>query len=150
MARSGRWAARGELSRNWSQPDPGRLEQLQMALLRKQLKEKILPFHPHFRNLLSDFDVESLQGYDDLAVIPFSSKSDVAPTAEAPDRPKNFVLQPDQDSIRKVLTPFQKAGMMWTALRHGKEEVRRRLGTEYRPVQAFFTTGRTALPTSFS
>ena len=149
MARSGRWAARGELSRNWSQPDPGRLEQLQMALLRKQLKEKILPFHPHFRNLLSDFDVESLQGYDDLAVIPFSSKSDVAPTAEAPDRPKNFVLQPDQDSIRKVLTPFQKAGMMWTALRHGKEEVRRRLGTEYRPVQAFFTTGRTALPTSF-
>ena len=74
-----------------------------MALLRKQLKEKVLPFHPHFRNLLSDFDVESLQGYDDLAVIPFSSKSDVAPTAEAPDRPKNFVLQPDQDSIRKVL-----------------------------------------------
>lgn len=149
MARSGRWEPTSVLSRNWDQPDPDRLEQQQMALLRKHLREKVLPFHPHYREVLSDFDVASLQGYDDLALIPFSKKSDVAPTVEVPDRPKNFVLQPDQDSIRKVLTPFQKAGMMWTALRHGKEEIRRRLGTEYRPVQAFFTTGRTALPTSF-
>ncbi|MGE4619872.1 MAG: AMP-binding protein [Planctomycetota bacterium] len=149
MGRSGRWEPREQLSRNWAHPDPARLEQLQMSLLRKHLSEKILPFHPYYRDLLSDLDVNSLQGYDDLAMIPFSQKSDVAPTAESPDRPKNFVLQPDQESIRKVLTPLQKAGMMWTALRHGKDEIRRRLGTEYRPVQAFFTTGRTALPTSF-
>ncbi|MGE4602177.1 MAG: AMP-binding protein [Planctomycetota bacterium] len=149
MARKGRWEPKGRLSRNWGQPDPAQLERLQMSLLRKQLKEKILPFHPHYRQSLSDLDIESLQRYDDMSKIPFSTKSDVAPTADTPDRPKNFVLQPDQDSIRKVLTPLQKAGMMWTAMRHGKAEVRRRLGTEYRPVQAFFTTGRTALPTAF-
>ncbi|MEE2890185.1 MAG: AMP-binding protein [Planctomycetota bacterium] len=149
MARKGRWHPRGALSRNWAQPDRAQLEQHQMSLLRRQLRQQILPFHPHYREALADLDIESLQGYDDMAKIPFSSKSDVAPTEDIPDRPKNFVLQPDQDSIRKVITPFQKAGMMWTAMRHGKEEVKRRLGTEYRPVQAFFTTGRTALPTSF-
>ncbi len=149
MGMPGRYEARGELAKNWGNPDPARLEHQQMELLRKHLREKILPFHPHYREQLADLDVDALQSYADLKLIPFSSKVDIAPTAEVPDRPKSFVLQPDQDSIRKVLTPLQKAGMMWTALRHGKEEVRKRLGTEYRPVQAFFTTGRTALPTSF-
>jgi len=149
LGMQGRYQPKGVLSRNWGQPDPSRLEQLQMALLRQHLRQKVMPFHPHYRKMLADVDIDSLQCYADMKRIPFSTKSDIAPTAEAPDRPKNFVLQPDQDSIRKVLSPMQKAGMMWTAMRHGKEEIRKRLGTEYRPVQAFFTTGRTALPTSF-
>jgi phenylacetate-coenzyme A ligase PaaK-like adenylate-forming protein len=115
----GRYQPRGELARNWGQPDRNRLESMQMALLRKHLRQKIMPFHPHYRKMLADVDIDSLQSYDDMKLIPFSSKSDIAPTADAPDRPKNFVLQPDQDSIRKVLSPMQKAAMMWTALRHG-------------------------------
>lgn len=145
----GRFVPNGALGKVWDQPDPRELERLQMEKLRRLLREKILPFHPHYREKLADLDVDSLQSYSDMDLIPFSSKSDVAPTAEHPDQPKSFVLQPDAETVRKVLSPVQKAGMMWTALRHGKEEVRRRLGTEYRPVQAFFTTGRTALPTSF-
>ena len=43
----------------------------------------------------------------------------------------------------------KKLSLLGTKLRYGVEEVRRRVGQEYRPVQAFFTTGRTALPTSF-
>ena len=149
MAMPGRYSPKGSLTRDWAHPDLARLEKQQMVLLRRHLKQKILPFHPHYREKLADLDIDSLQGYRDLQKIPFSSKIDIAPTAENPDRPKSFVLQPDQESIRKVLSPTQKAALMWTALRHGKDEVRKRLGTEYRPVQAFFTTGRTALPTSF-
>jgi len=149
VAMPGRYSPKGSLTRDWAHPDLARLEEQQMALLRRHLKQKILPFHPHYREKLADLDIDSLQGYSDMQKIPFSSKIDIAPTAESPDRPKSFVLQPDQESIRKVLSPTQKAALLWTAIRHGKDEVRKRLGTEYRPVQAFFTTGRTALPTSF-
>ena len=149
MGMHGRFTPSGALSKKWDHPDPRDLERLQMEKLRRFLREKVLPFHPHYREKLAGLEVEALQTYADMDLIPFSSKSDVAPTAEHPDRPKSFVLQPDAESVKKVLTPVQKAGLMWTALRHGRAEVKRRLGTEYRPVQAFFTTGRTALPTSF-
>jgi phenylacetate-CoA ligase len=149
LSMHGRYKPKGELAKNWGHPDAQHLERLQMEKLRRHLREKILPFHPYYREKLQHLEIDSLQTYADMSQIPFSSKSDIAPTAESPDQPKQFVLQPDAETVRKVLTPLQKAGMMWTALRHGREEVRRRLGTEYRPVQAFFTTGRTALPTSF-
>jgi len=126
-------------------------EEMQMQKLRRFLSEQILPFHPHYRELFREHGIEvgSLRHYADLVQIPLSSKIDVAPDADVPDRPKNFVLQPTQELLKQSLSFGKKLRLLATKIFHGSEEVKSRLGLEYRPVQAFFTTGRTALPTSF-
>ncbi|MGA1781588.1 MAG: hypothetical protein ACO4CW_14785, partial [Planctomycetota bacterium] len=122
-----------------------------MARLRRFLREQILPFHPHYGELFAEhgIEVDSLRSYADLAQIPLSSKADVAPDHDDPQRPKKFVLQPTPETLRASLPLGRKLSLLWTKTRHGVEEVQRRVGLEYRPVQAYFTTGRTALPTSF-
>jgi len=126
-------------------------EAQQMARLRRFLREQILPFHPHYGELFAEhgIEVDSLRSYADLAQIPLSSKADVAPDHDDPQRPKKFVLQPTPETLRASLPLGRKLSLLWTKTRHGVEEVQRRVGLEYRPVQAYFTTGRTALPTSF-
>ena len=104
MGMHGRFTPSGALARKWDHPDPQSLERLQMEKLRRHLREKVLPFHPHYREKLAGLEIDALQTYADMDLIPFSSKSDVAPTAEHPDRPKSFVLQPDAESVKKVLT----------------------------------------------
>lgn len=122
-----------------------------MAKLRRFLREQVLPFHPFYRSVFADreIEVDGLRRYADLSQIPLSSKADVAPDAEVPDRPKQFVLQPTPETLRAALPLGKKLRLLVAKWREGAEEVRRRVGLEYRPVQAFFTTGRTALPTSF-
>lgn len=137
--------------RPWDQIEPEQQEAMQMKKLRRFLSEQVLPFHPYYGALFAEhkIDVNSLVRYSDLAQIPLSSKGNVAPDAEDPDRPKQFVLQPTPEKLKEVLPLGRKLSLLGTKLRHGVDEVRRRLGLEYRPVQAYFTTGRTALPTSF-
>mgnify|MGYP002638774603 CR=1 FL=1 len=137
--------------RPWDQMAPEQQEARQLKKLRRFLSEQILPFHPYYGELFREhgIDVNSLQKYSDLAQIPLSSKGNVAPDAEDPDRPKQFVLQPTPETLKAALPLGRKLSLLGTKLRYGADEVRRRLGLEYRPVQAYFTTGRTALPTSF-
>ncbi len=122
-----------------------------MARLRRFLELQILPFHPHYGELFREqgIDVASLRTYADLVQIPLSSKADIAPDADDPERPKRFVLQPTPETLKAALPLGRKLGLLAAKWRYGADEVRRRLGFEYRPVQAYFTTGRTALPTSF-
>lgn len=138
-------------SDRWQWIAPAEQEAFQMARLRRFLTEQILPFHPHYGALLREagIDPAGLRRYSDLARIPLSSKADVAPDAADPERPRRFVLQPTPETLRAALPLGKKLGLLATKLRYGADEVRRRVGLEYRPVQAYFTTGRTALPTSF-
>ncbi len=135
----------------WDRLDPRAQERLQLARLRRFLGEQVLPYHPYYSQLFRERGLrpEHFRTLADLARIPFGDKSLVAPTRDDPDRPRNFVLTPTPETLRAHLPAGRKLRLAATRLFHGADEVKRRLGLEYRPVQVFFTTGRTALPTSF-
>ncbi|MFN0058264.1 MAG: phenylacetate--CoA ligase family protein [Planctomycetota bacterium] len=141
---------RGE-SKRWHSLSTESIVPYQLARLRQFLKQQVLPFHPfygpRFREL--GLDAESFRTLADLERLPLTTKADVAPTKELPDRPRDFVLQPTPESLRASLPLGRKLGLATTRLIHGAEAVRQQLSLEYRPVQVYFTTGRTSLPTSF-
>ncbi|MFQ5653801.1 MAG: phenylacetate--CoA ligase family protein [Planctomycetota bacterium] len=135
----------------WDTLERPEQERLQIARLREFLRRQLLPFHPFYRELFQreGIDPEGIRSIADLAAIPFTDKSKVAPTEDDPDRPRSFVLQPTEETLRGSLPLGRKLALGWRRLVRGAAAVKKELGREYRPVQVFFTTGRTALPTSF-
>jgi len=123
-------------------------------LQEKQLKRMVrylLPFHPHYRDVfakagLSFKDINTL---DDLKKIPFCSKEEIAPTAENPARPKDFILQPTEELIKQNWPKYRLAKILWQKFTNPKG-LERQLKWEFSPVHIIFTTGRTALPTPFT
>ena len=135
----------------WASLDADQQRLLQLQNLRRFLSQQVVPYHPFYRDLFAreKIRIDSIQSLADVACIPFSSKGDVAPTAEDPDRPRQFVLQPTPELLKEHLPLSRKLQLLWKKITKGADAVRSEIGFEYRPVQAFFTTGRTALPTSF-
>ncbi|MEE8142773.1 MAG: AMP-binding protein [Planctomycetota bacterium] len=135
----------------WPTTDRDPQGRSQMARLREFLRRQIVPFHPYYRDLFSreKVDIDSLRTLSDLTRLPFSEKKMVAPSRENPDQPRSFVLQPTAETLRGSLSLGGRMAFLWKAMVNGKEAVREEIGKEYRPVQVFFTTGRTSLPTSF-
>lgn len=135
----------------WASLDAEQQRQLQLRTLRTFLSQQVVPFHPFYRDMFAreGIRIDDIQSLADMARIPFSSKGDVAPTADDPDRPRQFVLQPTPETLKANLPLSRKLRLLWMKMTQGTDAVRTAVGLEYRPVQAFFTTGRTALPTSF-
>ena len=108
-----------------------------------------LPFSPFYRELFKKHKLhfEEIQTVDDLQRVPFSSKVDVAPTADEPARPRQFILQPDEHLIKQFASKGKLLKIVWGKLTG--QDVKRRLEWEYKPIHMHFTTGRTALPTPF-
>jgi len=121
------------------------------ARLHRFINEQLYPYSPLYRRLFDDhrIDPRSIRSVTDLRRIPFTTKKDVAPTAEHPTRHIDLVLQPDMEKLRKYAPKSTLLKLLMLRALHGdataKEEVRR----EYGPVHVIFTTGRTALPTQF-
>src|SRR5688572_1935410 len=140
-----------ESMKSWDRSSPAEYREAQMALLRRFLKEQVLPFSPRYRRVFREagVDPDSLREPGDLSRIPFTTKEDIAPTKEDPQRSREIVLQPTPDSLRESLSLGKKVRLGLQKWLSGDEAVRRRLAREYRPVSVFFTTGRSALPTAF-
>lgn len=123
----------------------------QGARLHRFINEQLYPYSPFYRRLFdaNKIDPRSIKSVEDLRRIPFTTKKDIAPTADNPTRHLDLVLQPDMEKLRKYAPKSTLLKLLWTRMLHGdaaaKEEVRR----EYGPVHVIFTTGRTALPTQF-
>jgi len=121
------------------------------ARLHRFINEQLYPYSPFYRRLFdaNKIDPRSIRTVEDLRRIPFTSKKDIAPTAEHPSRHLDLVLQPDMEKLRKYAPKSRLLQLLLLRAMHGdataKEEVRR----EYGPVHVIFTTGRTALPTQF-
>lgn len=121
------------------------------ARLHRFINEQLYPYSPFYRRLFDEnrIDPRSIRTVDDLRRIPFTTKKDIAPTAEHPSRHLDIVLQPDIEKLRKFAPKSTLLRLLWTRMLHGdaaaKEEVRRAYG----PVHVIFTTGRTSLPTQF-
>ena len=138
--------------RFWDKRSPEEYRGNQLRLLKRYLREQVLPFSPYYRKLFDEagLHADSFKSHSDLEKLPLTCKADIAPTAEEPRKPRNIVLQPNAELIREHWPLRKKLPLLWKKLTRGPEAVKDSLAEEYRPVSVFFTTGRSALPTAFT
>ncbi len=124
---------------------------MQDHLLQRYVREQLIPFSPFYRELFKAHGVrpEHIKTVADLRRLPLSQKRDLLPTAEAPQRFKQFVLQPDAAAIRAAWPLQKKLPLLWQKWTQGAEAVRARIRAEYAPCFMTFTTGRSAEPVPF-
>ncbi len=119
--------------------------------LRQFLTRQVAAYHPHYRRVFERerIDVRSIRGVADLARIPFTTKLDLLPSPEQPERHREFVLQPTPELLREYLPLTAKLRLGVEALLHGRAAARTRVEREYRPVFLTWTTGRSSRPIPF-
>jgi phenylacetate-CoA ligase len=118
------------------------LRALQAKRLRAYLRDVVLPFHPHYREVFSqhDLDWRAIETLEDLRGIPFTSKSDLS---GGPEKTRGFVIAPDPRQLaRRPSTVFR-------SLVRGLSRTRFELDREFRPILMTSTTGRSAEPVPF-
>jgi phenylacetate-coenzyme A ligase PaaK-like adenylate-forming protein len=121
------------------------VRQSQVEQLKRYLHKAVLPFSAYYRDLFREkkLTVESIQSFNDLAKIPFTTKADLLNTTENPQRFHDFILVADENILsRRPETIFR-------ALLRGRKTVREYFEAEFRPVFMTFTTGRATEPVPF-
>ena len=133
------------LTARWQNLPKDLLLRLQADQLRRYLRDVVVPFSAHYRQLFHrhGLTADSIRSLEDLEQIPFTSKLDLLNTSEDPQRARSFVLIPDQQILAG------RASTMLRAALHGRESVRRAFEVEYRPIFMTSTTGRSADPIPF-
>lgn len=126
-----------------------KIEALQNRKLRHFFRH-LVPYSPYYCELFKkqNLDFSAISTTRDLVKIPFTTKADLAPTEDNRARPRQFILQPDEHSIKKFAPKRQLLKIVWGKLMH--KDVKRELEREFKPIHMHFTTGRTALPTPFT
>ena len=129
----------------WQSLDRNELQQLQVDTLRYYLRNIVLPFSWHYRKLFKTHGIDplSIRTMDDLRRIPFTSKSDLLPTPEEPDKMRDFLLVPE----RKLL--MKRPSVLARALLLGRDAATSSLEREFRPIMLTSTTGRSTEPVPF-
>lgn len=102
-------------------------------------------FHPFYQELFKHNNLSpgDIRGIDDLQKIPLISKEDLVPTEEVPDKPRQFILQPNKELIKKW---YPKSKLIKFLLQGELEES---LEREFKPIHIHFTTGRSAAQVPF-
>jgi phenylacetate-CoA ligase len=136
---------RSMLTNQWQRLPEASIKKLQIKKLRHFLRSVVLPFSPYYRELFdkNGLTVDSIRSLEDLERIPFTSKVDLVNTPEKPDRVRDFLILPDE----KLLT--RRPSTVLEAILHGRDAVRRRFESEFRPIFLTSTTGRSADPIPF-
>jgi phenylacetate-CoA ligase len=129
----------------WPPLPSAQLRTRQAKELSRYLRDVVLPFSPHYRALFQRLGLtaDSIRTLDDLRRLPFTSKADLLPTPESPQRFKDFILTPEREVLAR------RPATLLRAMLHGREQVARELAAEFRPVSIHFTTGRAAEPLAF-
>jgi phenylacetate-CoA ligase len=133
------------LTTRWQSLPEQAVRQLQAEKLRAYLRNVVLPFSAHYRELFSEhgLNADSIRSLDDLRRIPFTAKADLLNTAAHPQRAKEFLIIPDQRVLAK------RPSTLLRALVRGRSRVQQELEAEYRPIFLTSTTGRSADPIPF-
>src|SRR5256714_632202 len=133
------------LASRWAHLPEHVVLELQAEKLRHYLRTVVLPFSPHYREMfaLHGIKADSIQTLEDLEQIPFTSKADLVNTPENPQKVKDFLIIPDQQTLARRPSTIARA------LLHGKENVKAGFEAEFRPVFLTSTTGRSADPIPF-
>ncbi len=137
--------------RNISQLSHEEILRIQNNKLYSFINQQLYPFSPYYRNLFDYHKINprKIKSMHDLRCVPFISKSDFIPSPTQPEKFKDFILQPDQETIRKYWPKDKVAQLALRSILKGPERMREALGQEYRPVFMTFTTGTTNTPVSF-
>lgn len=137
------WKDIGRLSKS-------ELMDLQNRKLRYFINRHLYPFSPHYQDLFKKNKIapDSIRTAADLKHIPFTSKKDFI-DPNNPRKPIDFILQPDAQKIKKAWPLPELLKLKALALLKGEEEVKEKLGREYRPIFITFTTGTTDKPLSY-
>ena len=123
------------------------IEALQNRAIKKFFHHE-LPYSPFFRELFEKHKLKftDINNLEDLQKIPFTSKTDLAPTAEDPGKSRRFILQPDEKLIKKFAPKTKLLKILGQKI--AGLDYKKNLEWEYKPVHLHFTTGRSALPTA--
>ncbi|GAB4141428.1 MAG: phenylacetate--CoA ligase [Planctomycetota bacterium] len=127
------------------------LRGLQERALRRFVREYLYPFSPFYRRLFDEAGVrpEQIRTIDDLRRIPLSSKRDLLPTADCPQKFRQFILQPDAAALKRAWPLRRKLPLLLRKWAQGAESARESLRREFYPCFMTFTTGRSAEPVPF-
>jgi phenylacetate-CoA ligase len=134
-----------QLTTAWDHLPRQKVRALQAAKLRRYLRDVVVPFSAHYRELFHQhgLSADAFRSLEHLESIPFSSKLDLVNTPEHPQRARDYVLIPEQDILAR------RASTIWKAALRGRARVRRDFEREFRPVFMTSTTGRSADPVAF-
>lgn len=115
------------------------LRRLQGAKLHSYLRDVVVPFSPHYRELFerNKISVDSIRTLDDLRRIPFTSKADLLGTV------REFVITPDRKKLAR------RPSTIVRAILRGRSHVEQGFEREFRPILMTSTTGRSAEPVPF-
>jgi phenylacetate-CoA ligase len=122
----------------WETASREEIRHRQDALLRRFLKNRVVPFSKYYGRLFASLEMvaDDIRGTDDLVKLPFSSKADLK-------TPRDFLIEPDEDILRH----------QWSTIRHGilhgPSATRIMLEEELRPILLTSTTGRSSEPVPF-
>jgi phenylacetate-coenzyme A ligase PaaK-like adenylate-forming protein len=133
------------LQHHWQQLPEAEVRRWQAEKLRHYLRNVVLPFSPHYRARFREagVQVDSIRTLEDLERLPFTTKADLLPAPDHPDRFREFILAPERAALaRRPVT-------MLRAIFRGRQHVETELSAEFRPVSMFFTTGRATEPLPF-
>ena len=93
------------LTTRWQSLPEATIRQLQARKLHRYLRDVVLPFSPHYREMFSELGLraDSISSLDDLRKIPFTTKADLLNTPQHPQRAKEFVITPDPHVIAQLV-----------------------------------------------
>lgn len=133
------------LTTAWDRLPRAKVRELQAAKLRRYLRDVVVPFSAHYRELFHQHGLapDGFRTLGHLEGIPFTSKLDLVNTPEHPQRAREFVLIPDPAILAR------RPGTMAKALWRGRARVQRDFEREFRPIFMTSTTGRSADPVPF-
>ena len=134
-----------QFTNHWSRLPKDTVRQLQIEKLRRYLRETVVPFSAHYRQMFHQLRLnpDQFHSLQDLEEIPFTSKADLVNTPEHPQKSKDFILIPDQHTLA------HRPSTILRAMLNGREAVKRQFELEFRPIFMTSTTGRSADPVPF-
>jgi len=129
------------------------LRDLQNRKLHYFITRHLYPFSPHYRKLFdkNKINPNDIKTVDDLKRIPFTSKKDFFYSSDKDPRSRNldFVLQPNEELIKKYLPKAELIKFLLPLITRGKRYIKDAFEKEYRPIFLTATTGTTGQPVGF-
>jgi len=135
---------------SWGNVPVTEMKERQGRQLHRFLRTKVYPYCPYYRRIMDSLKLkpDNFRRIEDIRRLPFTTKADIVPSADNPDRYRDIIIQPSPEQIQSELTITDKIAMFVKSqifLRSARDQAL----DEYLPVMTTFTTGRSALPTPF-
>lgn len=127
------------------------IKELQNRKLHHIINTYVYPFSPFYRRMFDQNKINprAIKTVEDLKHIPPVAKTNFLATPDAPDKFKEFILQPDKEKIRSAWPMSKKLPLVLKTVLRGQEYVQDELSREFRPIFMTFTTGTTHRPVPF-